>query len=72
MTNNSLAFWLGHYIYIRISSLFILSQSILPMKIEIIRIEKDITPQKIIKRGSTKDIINFLQLSNKLFSKKKR
>lgn len=37
-----------------------------------IKIEKDITAQKKIKKGSKKDITNFLQMLNKLSSKKKK
>ena len=72
MINDSLAFWPGDCIYIRATFLTILSQPRLPMEIAVDRIEKDITPQKMIKKGSKKDITNFLQMPNKLFSKKKR
>lgn len=54
MTNNFLAFWPGHYIYIEVSLLFISNQLTLPMKIAIIKIEKDITPLKIIKKSQKK------------------
>ena len=42
------------------------------MEIAVVRIEKNITPQKIIKRDSKKDMTDFLQALNKLFSKKRR
>ena len=42
------------------------------IEIAIIKIEKDITPQKIITRGLTEDITSFLQLPNRLSSKKRR
>ena len=72
MTNNSLAFWLGHCIYIGATSSTTLSQPRLPAEIVVIRIEKDIIPQKIIKKVSKKVMTNFLQTPNKLSSKKKR
>ena len=72
ITNNFLAFWPSHRTHIRATSLNILCQFRLPAKTAVIRIEKDITPQKIIKRGSKKDMNDFLEMSNKLFSKKKR
>lgn len=42
------------------------------MEIIAVRIKKDIIPRKIIKKGSKKDITDFLQTPNKLSSKKKR
>ena len=44
----------------------------LPIETTVVTIEKDITSQKIIKRGSKEDMTNFLQMPNKLSSKKKR
>lgn len=41
------------------------------MEIVTIWIEKDIISQKIVNRGSTEDINNFLQVSNKFFKNKK-
>ena len=72
MTDNSLAFLPGHYTYIRATSPNILSQLRLPAEIAIVRIKKDITFQKMIKRDWKKDMIDFLQTPNKLFSKKRR
>ena len=72
MTNNFLAFWPGHYIYIGAISPTILSQPRLPAETAVVRIEKDITLQKIIKRGSKEDITDFLQTLNKLSSKKRK
>ena len=72
ITNDFLAFWLSYCTYIGVFSLVTLSQLILPTKIAVIRIEKNITFQKIIKRGLMKDMTNFLQVPNKLSSKKKR
>ena len=42
------------------------------MKIAAIKLEKIIISQKIIKKSLIKDITDFLQISNKLFSNKKR
>ena len=72
MTNNFLAFWPDRYIYIGATFPITLSQLRLPAKIVVIKIEKDIIPQKMIKRGSKEDKTNFLQMLNKLSSKKKR
>ena len=58
ITNNFLAFWLGHYIYIRAT--FFLSSPSLLTKIAVVKIEKNITPSKIIKRGLKKNMTNFL------------
>ena len=70
MTNNSLAFWPGHCTHIGATSL--LSPPSLPTETAAVRIEEDITPRKMIKRGSKEDITDFLQTPNKLSSKKKR
>ena len=70
MTNNSLAFWPGHCTYIGATSL--LSLPSMPMETAAIKIKENITPQKIIKKGSKEDMIYFLQIQNKLFSKKRR
>lgn len=43
----------------------------MPIEIVVIKIEKDNTIQKIIKKCSKKDITNFLPTLNKLSSKKK-
>ena len=72
MINDSLAFWLGQYTHIGAISSTTLSQLRLPTEIAVVRIIKDITPQKIIKRGLKKDKTKFLQTLNKLSSKKKR
>ena len=70
MTNNSLAFWPSHCIHIGAISL--LSPSSLPTETAVVTIEEDITPRKMIKRGSKKNMTDFLQTSNKLSSKKRR
>ena len=70
MTNNFLAFWPGHCIYIKAT--FPLSPSNLPIKITAVRIEEDITPQEMIKNGSNEDMTDFLQIPNKSSSKKRR
>ena len=72
MTNNFLAFWPSHCILIRVISFIILSQLGLPAETAIIRIEKDIIFHTMIKRGSKKDMTNFLQIINKLSSKKRK
>ena len=72
MINNSLVFWLGYYIYIGATFSTTLSQPKLPTETAVVRIKKDITLQKIINRGLKEDIINFLQMPNKLSSKKRR
>ena len=72
ITSNFLAFWPGHCIHIRGISSTILSQLRLPMVTIAIGIEKDITPRKMIKRGSKEDMTNFLQTPKKLSSKKRR
>ena len=72
MTNKFLAFWPGYYIHIRAISLITLSQLRLPAEIAVVRIEKDITPWKMMKRGLKEDLTNFLQTINKLSSKKRR
>ena len=54
MTNNFLAFWPSHYIHIGAAFPNTLSQLRLPVKIAVVKIEKDITTWKMIKRGSKK------------------
>ena len=70
MTNDSLAFWPSHCTHIGTTSL--LSPPSLPTETAAVTIEEDITPQKIIKRGSKEDMTDFLQTPNKLSSKKRR
>ena len=70
MTNNSLAFWPGHCTHIGATSL--LNPPSLPTETAAITIEEDITPRKMIKRGSKEDMTDFLQTPNKLSSKKRR
>lgn len=72
ITNNFLVFWPNHCIHIRATSLTILNQPRLPIETATVRIEKDITPQKMIKRGSKEEITDFLQMINKLSSKKRK
>ena len=59
MINNFLAFWPGYYTYIGAISPTILSQPRLSAETAVFRIEKDITPQKMIEKGSKKDMTNF-------------
>ena len=42
------------------------------MKTAVIKIKKDITLRKMIKRGLKEDMINFLQTPNKLFNNKRK
>lgn len=70
MRNNFLAFWPGHCIYIRNTFFTVLTQAKSLIKTIVIRIEKGIIPQKMIKKGLKEDLTNFLQTPNKLFSKK--
>ena len=70
MTNDFLAFWPGHCTHIGATSL--LSLPSLPTETAAVTIEEDITPKKMIKRGSKKDMTDFLQTPNKLSSKKRR
>ena len=70
MTNDFLAFWPSHCIHIEATSL--LSSPSLPTEIAAVTIEEDITPRKMIKRGSKEDMTDFLQTPNKLSSKKRR
>ena len=72
MKNNSSAFWLGYCTHIGAISPTILNQTRLPMKTAAVRIEKDITLQKMIKKGSKEDMTDFLQMPNKLSGKKRR
>ena len=72
MTKNFLAFWLGHCTHIKATFPNKLGQPRLPAETVDVRIEKDITPQNIIKRGLKKNMTNFLQTPNKFSSKKKR
>ena len=72
MINDLLAFWPSYCTYIRAISLIILSSTSLLTKIAVIKKKTTITPQKIIKRGLKQDMTDFLQISNKLFSKKRR
>ena len=51
MTNNFLTFWPSHYTNIRASFLNRLDKPRLSLKTAVIMIEKDITPQKTIKKG---------------------
>lgn len=70
ITNNSLAFWHGHYTYIRAISSTTLNKPKLSSETVVIRIEKDITFQKMINMGLKADMTDFLQMPNKLPSKK--
>ena len=70
MTNDSLAFWHGHFTHIGATSL--LSPLSLPTDTAAVTIEEDITLQKMIKRGLKEDMTDFLQTPNKLSSKKRR
>ena len=72
MTNDFLAFWPGYCTHIGATSSITLSQPRLPTKRAAVKIEKVITPRKIIKRGLKEDITDFLQTPNKLSSKKRR
>ncbi len=72
MTNDSLAFWPGHYIQIGATSPIILSLPSSPTETAVLRIEEAIIPQKMIKRGSKEDMTDFLQMLDKLSSKKRR
>ena len=72
MTNDSLAFWPGHCTHIGATSPNTLSQPKLPAETAVVRIEKDISPRKMIKKGSKEDMTDFLQTPNKLSSKKRR
>ena len=60
ITNNFLVFWPSHCSQIRVFPSTILSQSIFPMKTAFIKIDKDITSQKRLKRGLTKDMTDLL------------
>ena len=60
MTNNSLAFRPGHCTNIGATFPNTLSQPRLPAEIAVVRIEKDITPQKMIKKGLKEDMTNLL------------
>ena len=60
MTSNSLAFWPSHCIYIRSIFFITLRQPRSPTDIVVVRIEKDIIPQKMLKRGSKKNMTDFL------------
>lgn len=72
ITNNFLVFWPDYCTHIRVISPIILSPSSSLTKAAVVRLKKAITPQKMIKRGSKKDMTDFLQMPDKLFSKKKR
>ena len=72
MTNNFLALYPSHYTYIRATSSTTLSPLSSPTERVAIMIKKDITPQKITKKGSTEDMTDFLQTPNKLSNKKRR
>ena len=70
ITNNFLAFWPSYCTYIKV--IFSLSLPSLLIETIVMRIKKDITFQKMIKKSLNEDMTNFLQMPNKLFSKKKR
>lgn len=72
ITNNSLVFWPGYYIYMRVFPIIILNLLILPLETIAVKIENNIIYQKIVKKSLIKDITNFLQVSDKLSSKKRR
>ena len=58
MTNNSLVFWPGHYIQIKVT--FLLNILNLSTKILAIKIEKHIISQKMIKKDLKKNMTDFL------------
>ena len=60
MINNFLAFWPAHYTHNEAISSTTLSQAKLPAEIVVIKIEKDITPQKMLKKGLKKKHDRFL------------
>ncbi len=72
MTNNFLAFWLGHYIHIGATFPTTLGPPSSPTETAVVRIKEAITSQKMIKKGSKEDITNFLQTPDKLLCKKRR
>ncbi len=72
MTNNFLSFWPRHYTYIEAISPITLSPPSSPTEIAAVRIEEAITAQKMIKRSSKENRTDFLQIPDKLFSKKRR
>lgn len=69
--NNFLVFWFDHFTYIRVIFPTTLSQLRSSTEIATIKIKKNITFQKVIGRDLIKDMINILQTSNKLSSKKR-
>lgn len=72
MTNNSLVFWPGYCTQTGAIFLTILSQPESLTQITAVKIEKFVTPQKMIKRGSKEDVTYFMQTLNKWFGKKRR
>ncbi len=72
MTNDSLAFWLGHCTHIGATSPIILSSPSSSTETAVVRIKEAITPRKMIRRGSKEDMNDFLQTSDKLSGKKRR
>ena len=70
MTNNFSAFWPGYYT--QIGATFSLRPPSLFTEIASVRIEEDITAQKMIEKGSKKERTDFLQMPKKLSSKKRR
>ena len=58
MTDNFFVFWPSHYIHIGV--IFLINPFSLSMETTTIKIEKDITSQKMIKMGSKEDMTNFL------------
>lgn len=72
MTKTFSTFSLGYCTYIKATSPNTKNQSKLATKTVTIEIKKDINFLKMIKRGSIEDMIEFLQISNKLFNKKRR
>ncbi len=72
MTNDFLAFWPGHCTHIGAISPITLSLPSSPTETAAIRIEETIISRKMIKRGSKENMTDFLQMPDKLSSKKKR
>lgn len=59
ITNDSIAFWLNYYIYIRVFPLIILNQTILPIKKYLFKFQKILPLIKLEKKTFKKILIFF-------------
>ena len=72
MINNAIAFWPGYCTYTRVFSPISLDQATLLTEVMPTKIIKDITPNKIIKKGFQENVNDFLKIPDKISKSQKK